>query len=612
MKAEAKKSSNIPNPPLDTQHTGTGIEAGRDGDTPTVPVVSNGEVHTAIDAATLSTDTDSLLSALDEDRPRPAAIPQTITTPGQPWTVRVLEGSGTVMRGLSLDERLGRILLSIVLAVLLWFYVTGLENPSQATIFRGLQLEVRGLQQNLKIVNTDPLPTIDVSFQAPQNVLSSLSSTDIHPYIDLTSLAAGVHRVPVVVDFNGNIANTINNLTISPPNYQVQLEVQASETFTVETSVIGTPAFGYGAEQAQVEPSQVTVTGSESSINRIARVVVTVDIDQKAATQRGFNIPVALDSSDQPIQGLIINPPTVQVTVPIKLLLSNRLVPVRVPISGNPAPGYSVNDIKIDPTNVLICCAPGNILEDIDSVSTEPVSISGTVSTIIANPGLILPAGVQLYPGQSSTITVTVSVRTFDTTWQLSVSPVVQGLADGYSSVLSPTSLDLTLAGTFAQFQALTPDDVKASINAANLGGGTYEVTPNVTFPQGIRLVSSNPPTVTLSIIPPTPVPPTPTNTPTNTPTPTHTLTPNPELTATPTPSITNTPVNTPTAVATPIPTFQPSIPPTPTNSGQPGTATPANTPAPPPLPTSTATIAPTSTVTPTTGIVATPTPDTE
>ena len=76
-----------------------------------------------------------------------------------------------------------------------------------------------------------------------------------------------------------------------------------------------------------------------------------------------------------------------QVTVPIKLLLSNRLVPVRVPIDGNPAPGYSVDDIKIEPTNVTICCAPGNILESIESVSTQPVSISGTTSTVITRTG---------------------------------------------------------------------------------------------------------------------------------------------------------------------------------------------------------------------------------
>ena len=49
----------------------------------------------------------------------------------------------------------------------------------------------------------------------------------------------------------------------------------------------------------------------------------------------------------------------VLVKVPV-LVGVGVLVAVRVPIIGNPAPGYSVDDIKIDPTNVTLCCAPSN------------------------------------------------------------------------------------------------------------------------------------------------------------------------------------------------------------------------------------------------------------
>lgn len=606
MKAEAKKSSNSPSSPPGAQEIESGIDAASQASTNGKPVNGHGEFQD-VDANTLAPDTNSLLNALAEDPIVPALPPKQVTEPGQAWPNRLIEGSSGVMKGLSLDERWGRILLSAVLAVLLWFYVTGLENPSQATIFRGLQLEVRNLDTSLKIVNTEPLPKIDVSFQAPQNVLSSLSSTDIHPFIDLSDRSAGVHRLPISVDFNGGIGNTVSNLSITPPNYQVQLEVQASETYSVAVSVIGTPAFGYGADPAQVEPQQVTISGSASTVKRIARVVVEVDVDEKAATQRGFNIPVALDSSDQPILGLTIDPPTVQVTVPIKLLLSNRLVPVRVPIEGNPAPGYSVDDIKIEPTNVLICCAPGDILENVNSVTTQPVSIDGTTTTVLTNTGLILPAGVQLYPGQSSTITVTVSVRTFDTTWRLSVTPNVQGLPPDYTAVTSPTSLDLTLSGTFAQFQALTTSDVQANINGSNLGAGTYELTPDIVIPQGIRLVATNPTTVTISVIAPTPVPPTPTNTPTNTPTATAIPTADQELSPTPTVSVTTTPTVAPTATITVAPTFPPSLPPT--NSPAVVTPTQNATQAPP---TASATLTPTLTLTATPAVVPTATVGTE
>jgi YbbR domain-containing protein len=589
MKAEAEKSTNIAQPPAEAEERDGTIDVQGDRAAEATPLTT-----AEVEATPAPPDAGDAFAgpAIAARRAVVAPSPGPITPARQPRLKRFLTRTSFVLGGLGLDDRLGRILLSIVLAVILWFYVTGLENPSQTTSIRGLTLEVRGIESNLKLVNNTPLPTTDVSLQAPQNVLSTLQARDIHPFINLTGLGAGVHRVPVQVEFNGGIGNSLSNLSITPPDVQVQLEVQATRTFPVQVQVIGTPAFAYGVDQPQVEPAQVSVTGSESAINRIATVVATVDVSDKAATQRGFITPVALDSSGRLISGMTFTPSSVQVTVPIKLLLSNRLVPVRVPIAGNPAPGYSVEDIKIEPTNVTICCALSNILEEVETVSTGPVSISGTTSTVITTTQLILPAGVQLSPGQSSTITVTISVSTFDTTWQLSAAPVVEGLQPGYAAVLSPTSIDLTLSGTFAQFQALTPTDVRATINVSSLGAGTYELTPQVTIPNDIRLVSINPPAVTVSIIPPTPVPPTPTATPI--PQPTATATPITEAPATAVPTATNTPTP-----VRPVPTNT-LAPPAPTSTA---TASPTAT-----LPPSTATQTPPPTTLPATS---TPTPET-
>jgi YbbR domain-containing protein len=495
------------------------------------------------------------------------------------------------MTNLSLDEMPGRIFLSVVLAILLWFFVTSLENPAQITTFRALTLDVRGIASNLKVISAPS--TVDISFQAPQNVLSTLSRTNIHPYINLDGLSAGVHDVPVSLDLTGSTGQSLISFTIEPSDVQVQLEAQATRSYTLVINVTGTPAFGYGAEQAQVDPAQVSVTGSESAINRIANVSVAVDISDKATTQRGFITPVAVDSAGTEITGLTFTPATVQVTVPIKLLLSNRLVPVRVSIGGNPAPGYSVDDIKIEPTNVTICCAPGNILESIESVSTLPVTIEGATSTVITQTQLILPAGVKLYPGESNTITVTIGVRTFDTTWQMSITPAPQGLPPGYSVVLSPNTVNLTLEGTFAQFQALTPADVTALVPLSNLGAGTYELAPQVTVPNDIKIISISPITLTVSLIAPTPVPSTATPIPTETPIPPPTATSTPVVEVAPSPEATNTPSPTETPTSE-IPTATPTeVESTPTIEL---TATPSPTPTiePAESPTETPTEAPT------------------
>ncbi len=488
-----------------------------------------------------------------------------------------------VLRGISLDERLGRIILSVVLAALLWFYVTSLENPAQVTQFSGLQLEVRGLGPSLKVINT--LPTVNVTVQAPQNLLSNLRETDVRPYVDLAQLDAGVHQVPVIIDTSNIADHSTMIFSVAPANVQVQLEAQATRVFSVAVQVTGTPLQNYAAEPAQVNPSQIQITGSESAINRIAHIVVTVDVNGAGTTQSGYKSPVALDSTGQTISGLTFDPTTVQFVVPIRSIVTTKLVPVHIPIVGNPAPGYSASEIDLNPTNVTICCAPNNILTNIGSIDTNPVSISGTTSTVVTTTQLILPSGVQLYPGQSSEITVTVHIATFETSWQLSVPASVANAAPGLSAILTPASLNLTLSGTLAQFQSLKPSDITAIVDAKGLDPGTYQLDPQVTLPPGIKLQSVNPAKISLSLIAPTPVPPTPTQIPT----------PQPTATVVVVVPATPTPLPSPTMTALPVPTGVPTS--TPTSSATPAPSTPASTATPTSTSTATPGTAPTSTV---------------
>ncbi len=509
--------------------------------------------------------------------PRPQALP---VTARRPW-------QRIAMPNFNIDDKLGRILLSIVLSVLLWFYVVNLENPEQTTQFPGLNVEVRGIGSNLKVVST--IPTVDASVQAPQNVMNTLQKSDIRPYVDLTGLEGGVYKdVPLRGQIVGNQAGNVQ-VSFSPSRIEVQLEVQATRTFSVSAQTNGTPPVGYGLEPTanQVQPAQVRVSGNQEAISRISQVIVTVDVEGKAVTQTQSEKPQAYDSDKKEITGLTFDPPTVQVVVPIKLLFNYKVVPVRVPLQGQPAPGFRVSAIVMNPNNATICCSPG-VLDPVQFLETNPVSITGTTSTVETTTQLLLPAGVDLYPGpgQTKDVRVTISVEVLETTLQLSVAPTIDGVPNGYTGVVSPGKMDLTLAGTFSQLQSLRPTDVRAVVNMQGRGAGTYNVQPQILVPQGVKVESSSPISVSVTLVAPTPLPPTPTQTQQPTETPAFTRTPeptNPANTAAPTKALatsTLTPV-VPTATSTALPT----VTPTPTHTPLPTATSPAATTATPQTP---------------------------
>ena len=475
------------------------------------------------------------------------------------------------MRNLSLDDRIGRIALSIVLAVLMWFYVTSLENPARITEFTEVPLEARNVGQNLKIIRA--LPNVDVTVQAPQNLMSTLRQGDVHPYVDLQNLNAGVHQVPIQLEVNGAAGRSLISWSVDPREVQVQLEAQATRVLTVTARTQGTPALGYGIQQPQVDPGEVTVSGPQDAVGRVAQVIVEVNVSGEATTRQGLISPVALDAEGQRVPGLVFEPEAVQVVVPIELLLSYKVVAVRANVVGNPAPGYSVVAIIPEPRSVTICCAAEEVIEPIQSLDTEPIGITNTTSTVITSTRLIIPDDVELYPGQSSEITVTIRLETFETNFTLAVVPSVEGEAPGTSAVVSPNSIDVRLTGTLAQFQLLRPEDVRAVLDLGGRGPGTYEIEPRIVVPQGIKVEEVQPARLTVSVLAPTASPAPPTSTPTTVASPT----PSPQPTVTlgaaapVTPSPGTSPEAEPESTATPQPqpgvSGEPALPPIPTSS---------------------------------------------
>jgi YbbR domain-containing protein len=461
---------------------------------------------------------------------------------------------------IEVDDRVGRLLLSVVLAALMWFYVITLQNPTTNTRFGPLPVDVRNLGSSLKVLNE--LVTVDAHVQAPQNVLSTIERSDVVPYVDATGLESGVHELPVLAELNHDNARDVS-VTFNPSSIQIQIQLQASEVFSVEVRQVGTPAFGYDVEEGQATPSEVTVSGPNDAVNSIDAVVVQIDVDGKGATQQGIRTPIALDADGQVIEGLTFEPATVQVVQPIELLVNYRVVPVRVPVEGQPAPGYWVSSIVIDPTKVTICCSPEAINQH-SSVSTEPVNITGATDTVVTTTQLLLPPGITLFAEQSTAISVTVSVEPLETTWQQSVGVTLEGVEPGLSGVVSPNRVELLLSGTLADLQDLSPTDIRAFVNVQGRDAGIYTLRPEVVVPPQVRIESVTPVSVTVTLIAPTAVP-------TETPVPLPTATP----TATGVPTTEPTPTATlPAATASPSP--RPPLSPTP---GPPDAQTP--TPAP-------------------------------
>jgi len=77
-----------------------------------------------------------------------------------------------------------------------------------------------------------------------------------------------------------------------------------------------------------------------------------------------------------------------------------------------------------------------------------------------------------------------------------------QGLSPELVARFSPETLDVILSGPIARLTPLQSSGVQSYVNLFGLTEGTYQITPTVVVPSGIKVVSVLPSTIQVTIGP--------------------------------------------------------------------------------------------------------------
>ncbi|MEK7324193.1 MAG: CdaR family protein, partial [Chloroflexota bacterium] len=225
-------------------------------------------------------------------------------------------------------------------------------------------------------------------------------------------------------------------------------------------------------------------------------------------------------------------------------------VAVKAVVVGQVASGYSLTNYVVSPLVVTVFSSDPALVANMPGfVETEPLDISDANDDKEARLSLKLPEGVSLVSPQT-TVLVQASIDAIVTSTTIERELEVQGLGQGLSAAISPTTVVVILTGPVSTLDALTPEDVHVVLNLLNLPPGVHQVSPEVVdLPERVTAKTISPATIEVLI---TAGPVTPTSTPTPTATPTRAPTRSPSQTPTPALTATATPAETAEATATP------------------------------------------------------------
>ena len=411
-----------------------------------------------------------------------------------------------------LMKDIGWKLLSLVIAILLWFMVINIEHPVTTRIYtQTITMEnIDALtKQGLTILNKGQLENMKVSakVKAQRTALDRLTQyrNSIKAVVDFSKLGNVKSGDTASLDISfllPDVAGTgFEIVSQSPEQAEIMIERLAAKRIPIDVHIDGEVGNGYTTLQPQISPSSVQVSGAASIISRVKTIQVEVELQQASEDVVVTAEPVAYDENGKQVEGVTMDISKVQVSIGIQ---KNKMVNLVASTEGIPAQGYEIAEIRWSPKTVNIAGSEV-VLNRLQQITLPALDVTDATQTVVESFLLneILPDGVMLSNDTPLEAEVSVVIQQ-EENQQITVqsaTATLQGADEqNYEYELSEESVSLQLTGSAGELAAITTGSINVVANVENLEVGEHDIILEIELPEGVALVGEAPSiTVTIS-----------------------------------------------------------------------------------------------------------------
>lgn len=386
-------------------------------------------------------------------------------------------------------------ILSIIAAIIMWLYVMNEQNPQVTYVVRDVPVKLQNLDESkLALKDSSAEYKVNVRVRGRRSLVADLKPTDINAQVNLRGRMEGDNLVHVNVSTPPNI----ELIDVSPREINVPLEAIIEEQLPVSVDITGIPAQGFAVDKATSKPQAIVVKGPRSMVNAVKKVSASIDVTDKNTTVVS-TLPIrVLDAQNEEQKGITFRPEVVEVNVSIVPVSNVQVVPN---ISGNPPDGYIIRDVIIDPPTVVVTGGK-EILNSLQSLSTESISVEGATSTVSADAKLILPKGIAVFNEDIETVRVTIVIeRLATTTFNVSSDQIqILNVPSGLKAELEKKEILLTVSGPESIIDKVNRNMFKLNIDAADLEEGEYSIDIRADIARPYRIIKVEPSDITVTL----------------------------------------------------------------------------------------------------------------
>lgn len=377
------------------------------------------------------------------------------------------------------DSKAFWMIVSLLVSLTLWIYITSVDKEEIKTTFRGVKVELVGedlLRNTRNMVITDmDTSTVTVEVRGPRRVIGSWDSSMLSAQIDVSKLsrAAFTSQQYTISYPDGTDTTNVQVIRKTPETINFMVSPLVSKTIQVRGSFDGDLADGYTAEMPVFEPSTIVITGAETYIKDVSYAWVTFgegEVNSTYKVETGFTL---MTENGVPCSntGISFSSDVVTATLPV---LDLKEVKLDVNIIEGAGASAANTKVTIEPESITLA-GDSALLAGMNRIVLDTIDLTDFTATFTDVYTIPLDNGLRNTTGiNEAKVTVEItglSTKTFKVTNLSCINETA-----GYKADILSESLEITLRGKEDLLAQIKDGNIRAVADLAdfNESTGTY------------------------------------------------------------------------------------------------------------------------------------------
>lgn len=370
-------------------------------------------------------------------------------------------------------------LVCLLLSIGLWIYVTNIENPIKSYELGRVPVEIKNVD-SLKDAGLALAPNqefyVNLKIEGNSQDLFRVDKSDFTISVDLSEfvLKNGENKIAVNIE---SVPSTVKIKNSNGLAITVNTEAYATKEVPVKSKINVMSKSSYYVATPVFSPETIVVSGAESLVNSVTKVVAEGEESNAVKTIIKDYIVIPVDEDDNEIKGVQLSQKWAEATIQIN---QGKTVPIKINTTGILGKGLKLKSISSTITEIGITGSEA-VLNSINEIETETINLSEITDSTNIDVALGIPDGILIHNGENS-ITVNIVLEKVKTR-EFTIDYSMKGKQEDITIVPDNNKVTITVSGFEDVLNSLTEANFTAELNVSEYTeDGEFSKAPTVSL----------------------------------------------------------------------------------------------------------------------------------